>query len=414
MPLSCSWRVLAGVCVVAGIGLLRVGPAQASGCPQRPPPAATADYQGFKGDVFEQGNLTMPYRLFVPPGYDPATKYPLVLYLHHAGLAGESASNETGRDNCTQLTEEIGSGGYGGVFVHSATAEDKTKFVTQEKYPHFLLAPHAASPSYGFGGGVEGSATVAEHATRPLIYGILDKVKAEFNVDPKRLYVTGISMGCYGTWDIVMRNPSYFAAAAPQSCRGDPNETLLSKLIDTPIWSMCGTEDTYFQGAQAMADAMQNVGAKQFTFTALEGVGHSIHDLGYDYPGFIDWMFAQALPPDPVSGVGGAGGSAGAPGAGGASQGGAPAQAGAGGAAGGAGGGVASAGAEPVLAGSGPDSAKATAAPSEPGCSCVAGSAGASSRRIPGASLGSVALLWLLRRRRSARAGRPGIPSRTA
>jgi hypothetical protein len=150
--------------------------------------------------------------------------------------------------------------------------------------------------------------------------GILQEVQAEFNIDPARLYVTGISMGCYGTWDLIMRNPGVFAAASPQSCRGDPNTTLLAKLKGMPIWSMCGTNDSYFAGAQAMADGMKQVGATAFTFTAMEGVGHSINDRGYDYPGFIDWMFAQRLTGAPSGGAGG-GGSGGGGGAGGATSG---------------------------------------------------------------------------------------------
>lgn len=288
---------------VLALGLALTSRARAA-CPEQPPPAPTADLQGFKGRVFERDGKSMPYRLWVPADYDPSKVYPLVLYLHHAGLVGT--------DNCIQLTEETGSGGYGGVFVHQATATDKTKFATQTKYPHFLVAPQATNSNYGFGGGVTGSATAPEHATRALVYGILDAITTEFKIDPRRRYVTGISMGCYGTWDMIMRRPDYFAGASPQSCRGDPNQELLAQLVDAPIWSMCGTKDSFFAGAQAMADAMDTVGAKKFVFTPFEGVGHSIHNLGYDYPGFIDWLFAQSLPgPIVEPGAGGAGGAAG-------------------------------------------------------------------------------------------------------
>jgi MYXO-CTERM domain-containing protein len=261
----------------------------------QPPPPPTADYQGFKGRIFNLGNVTIPYRLFVAKDYDPAKAYPLVLYLHHAGLVGT--------DNCNQLTQEIGSGGYGGVFVHSAVAKDNTKFVTQDKYPHFLLAPQVTNSNVGFGGGGPGSATGPEHPTRAAMYGILQQVQSEYNIDPRRIYITGISMGCYGTWDFIMRNPTYFAAASPQSCTGDPNQLLLSKLVDSPIWSMCGTADGYYTGAMAMANAMKAVGARAFTFTPFQGVGHSIIDRGYDYPGFIDWMFAQSNPAAGDAGV---------------------------------------------------------------------------------------------------------------
>jgi hypothetical protein len=61
-----------------------------------------------------------------------------------------------------------------------------------------------------------------------------------------------------------------------------------------------------------MADAMTAVGAKQFVFTPFQDVGHSIHNLGYDYPGFIDWLFAQSLPAPIVDpSAGGAGGGPG-------------------------------------------------------------------------------------------------------
>jgi hypothetical protein len=66
---------------------------------------------------------------------------------------------------------------------------------------------------------------------------------------------------------------------------------------------MCGTADGFYSGAVAMANAMKAVGAHAFTFTPFQGVGHSIHDLGYDYPGFIDWMFAQSLPAGADAGV---------------------------------------------------------------------------------------------------------------
>lgn len=308
--------------------------AQAYNCPQTPSPPMTETYQGFLGRVHEQDGEQLPYRLFVPEGYDPAQAYPLVLYLHHAGLAGTDANNDSGWDNCVQLTSEIGSGNdYGGVFTHQAVDMDGNRFDTQERYPHFVLAPHAESPAYGFGGGGPGSATSSEHPTRPLLWSILEAVQAEFNIDPGRLYVTGISMGCYGTWDIIMRSPGVFAAASPQSCRGDPNTALLATIKDMPIWSMCGTNDSYFAGAQAMADGMEDVGATAFTFTAMQGVGHSINDRGYDYPGFIDWLFAQRLPGVDPPGEGGMGGDAGNDG-GGAGTGGVPPQGGVSGAAG--------------------------------------------------------------------------------
>jgi hypothetical protein len=360
-------RLTAALTLAALLGLAQE--AAAYNCPQSPSPAKTDTYQGFLGRVQKVGDQELPYRLFVPKDYDSKKPYPLVLYLHHAGLAGTDSNNKSGWDNCVHLTSEIGSGDdYGGVFTHRAVDKGGNRFDTQQKYPHFVLAPHANSPAYGFGGGLKGSASKAEHPTRPVLWAILEQVRSEYNIDPARIYVTGISMGCYGTWDIIMRKPGYFAAASPQSCQGDPDPNLLRALKDMPIWSMCGTKDSYFQGAQAMANVMKDVGAtaSTFTFTAMDGVGHSINDRGYDYPGFIDWMFAQRLSgvnpgtggaggaSGGGAGAGGLGGGSGSGGVGGSSAGGAAGGVAIGGNAGGDAGGVAgnSAGGTTTLGGS--------------------------------------------------------------
>lgn len=284
--------------LVVFIALLATAEGAAWGyqCPQIPPPGPTQDYQGLHGAVFELDGRSMPYRFFIPEGYDPATRYPLVLYLHHSGLSGTHQDNDSGLDDCVQLTSEAGSGGYGGVFLHESRTVDGERFNVQEKYPHILVAPHANEPNFGFGGGNAGSINQPEHFMRPLVYGILDALRAAYSVDVRRIYVTGISMGCYGAWDMIMRNPGYFAAASPQSCRGDHNRDFLAPLVEMPIWSMCGSNDSYVGGARAMAAVFEELGSSQFQYLEMQGVGHSINNRGYDLPGFIDWMFAQSLP----------------------------------------------------------------------------------------------------------------------
>ncbi len=239
----------------------------------------TGDYMGFAGRIFKdpKSAATLPYRLFKPAGYDAGKAYPLVLYMHHAGLVGT--------DNCRQLTEEIGSGGYGGVFAHSA----------QTKYPHFIVAPQATSSNVGFGGGNAGSFARPPHPNQALIYGILESVRAEFNIDARRIYITGISMGCFSSWDMVMRNPTYFAATSPQSCGGDPAG--LSRIVGLPVWSIIGSNDQLFRTqSDVMAAEFKKLNPAEFTYTVIAGAGHSVHNLGYDWkgpPSLIDWLFSQ-------------------------------------------------------------------------------------------------------------------------
>src|SRR6187549_4174976 len=104
-----SPRAALGLVLLFAVALGVPSTAFGYACPQIPPPPKTETYQGFLGRVYEQNGQQLPYRLFVPKDYDPKKAYPLVLYLHHAGLAGTDSHNDTDWDNCVQLTSEIGS-----------------------------------------------------------------------------------------------------------------------------------------------------------------------------------------------------------------------------------------------------------------------------------------------------------------
>jgi dienelactone hydrolase len=423
-------RVLALLWLAPLAWLVAPRPALAQLC--SPLPAPTADYRGFQGRIFEdpKTGAKMPYRLFKPAGYDPAKAYPLVLYLHHAGLVGT--------DNCRQLTGEAGSGGYGGVFANSA----------QRKYPHIIVAPHATNNTFGWGGGMGGSFAKPAHATHALIHQILTAIRAELNVDPRRIYVTGISMGCFGTWDLIMRNPTYFAAASAQSCGGDPAG--LPRIVNVPMWSFCGSEDQYFaKQSDLMAAEFKKLNPLDFTYTVMPGVGHSVINRGYDWvgpPSLVDWLFSKVNPvaaplvvgdggvplasadagasvdgraPDARGTDGGDGGGAG----GGSASGGAGGNAGAGdgggpGRSGGSGSGSAGRGAglserDAGAAGAGAGGGSPRAVPgaggegaqdpapmaADPGgCSCSVGARPAPA--VGSVALGAPALAWLRRRRR--------------
>ncbi|MGE5194857.1 MAG: alpha/beta hydrolase-fold protein [Deltaproteobacteria bacterium] len=214
------------------------------------------------------------YRLMKPGNYDPQKKYPLVLFLHGAG--------ERGDDNVAQL-------------VHGMN--DFAKDENREKYPCFVVAPQCPEGKRW----VEVDWTLDAHdfdqtpsATMRLVIELLEKLPEEFGIDASRLYVTGLSMGGFGTWDLISRFPDKFAAAAP-IC-GGADLKLAPQLVKVPIWTFHGDKDTVVKlhRTMDMVEAIKKAGGKPL-YTEYAGVGHDSWVRAYSDPKLMDWMFAQKL-----------------------------------------------------------------------------------------------------------------------
>jgi predicted peptidase len=231
----------------------------------------------------------MTYYLFVPNNYNPQQKYPLVLMLHGGG---ESANPKaTPEQNSTLILHQY----YSQVWISSAI---------QEKWPSFILIPQVVTPNRWVNvPAATGSYTLAPQPSESLRMAkeILDMLPNEYQgIDPDRLYVTGLSMGGYGTWEAVERWPNYFAAAAPLSGAGDPSKTAL--LVHQPIWAFHGDQDTVVpvSGSRDMIQAITKAGGHPL-YTEYPNDGHDLWDPGKVYsptsdPAFFAWLFSQKLP----------------------------------------------------------------------------------------------------------------------
>jgi predicted peptidase len=142
----------------------------------------------------------------------------------------------------------------------------------------------------------------------------LDQSMKEFNGDPARVYLTGLSMGGYGTWSLASKHPGKFAALVP-ICGGirppaaagatpasasseastDPYR-VAQKIGKTPVWIFHGGADTTVPVTESrkMAEALKAVGGS-VKYTEYEGVGHNSWDKTYSEPELIPWLFAQHL-----------------------------------------------------------------------------------------------------------------------
>ncbi|MBE6543416.1 MAG: hypothetical protein E7675_03370 [Ruminococcaceae bacterium] len=229
-------------------------------------------------DTFTSSKGTkLPYRLFVPADYDPNKSYPLVLSLHGAG--------EAGSDN-----EHVFKGG--SILQRLLTTEE------QKAHPCLILAPQCGSTGSGgkwvnsdWGPGFYDHTKFTISPYMVAAEELLDKVIEEYSVDETSLYVTGISMGGYGTWDIISRNPDKFAAAIPVC--GGIDVSYMEGLKGMPIRTFHCKGDTIVSSAGTIKanELLKDHG--DFVYTEYNSSNHDAWTEAYKTGDLMDWLFAQ-------------------------------------------------------------------------------------------------------------------------
>jgi len=124
---------------------------------------------------------------------------------------------------------------------------------------------------------------------------VLDLIEAlcnEYRIDKARIYLTGVSMGGYGTWDLISRRPELFAAAIPVCGGGDPAQA--EKLAKLPIGAFHGDADPLVpvERPRDMIAAIKKAGGEP-TYTEYKGVGHDAWTPTYRDNKVLDWLFEQ-------------------------------------------------------------------------------------------------------------------------
>jgi predicted peptidase len=137
-----------------------------------------------------------------------------------------------------------------------------------------------------------GSAAKSPSTPMRLALETLAGLKKEFSVDENRLYLTGLSMGGYGTWDLIARHPKMFAAAVPVC--GGADEATAPVIKDIPIWCFHGGADPVVptDRSRNMIKALQAAGGEP-KYTEYPGVGHNSWDKAYSEPELPKWLFSQ-------------------------------------------------------------------------------------------------------------------------
>lgn len=127
---------------------------------------------------------------------------------------------------------------------------------------------------------------------------LLDQVVDDHAVDEKKIFLTGLSMGGYGSWKMAAMHPQRFAAVAPVCGGGTPADA--EKLKSIPIWVFHGDQDRAvpFQKSVEMVDAIRAAGGTSIRFTSLENIGHNSWSAAYATPELYQWMNKQSAQSD--------------------------------------------------------------------------------------------------------------------
>jgi predicted esterase len=199
-------------------------------------------------------NQDYPHLTYLPDGYDKDQRaWPLILFLHGSGERGADLNKIKNKGPLDYINKG-------------------------HPLPFIVITPQCPSDEWW------DSARLVR---------LIDQVAAANRVDPKRIYVTGLSMGGFGSFDLAASYPDKFAAIAPLS--GGENPAIAERLKKMPTWIFHGDEDGVVPARYSVDifHAMQKLGAP-VKLTVYPGVGHSGWDTTYDDPEFYAWLLQHS------------------------------------------------------------------------------------------------------------------------
>lgn len=245
-----------------------------------PCPTDAAQQTGFLHRTVEVSGVSYKYQVFVPSDWTPGEKWPVILFLHGAGQRGSDGEEQTD-EGLPELLRQ------------------------RPDFPAVVVMPQCRRRTWWGDPAMEAQTLKA-----------LERSMAELNGDPQRLYLTGLSMGGYGTWAFGYKYPNRFAALVPV-CGGvtsrrafpipdwhpaarapdDPYGETASKIARIPVWAFHGDADYSVPVTESrkLTEALKAAGGN-VRYTEYPGVGHNSWDRAYREEELIPWMLSQRLP----------------------------------------------------------------------------------------------------------------------
>ncbi len=213
---------------------------------------------GFVNKIYKDKGSDIKYVVFVPADYKGDKEYPVILFLHGAG--------ESGTDGQKQVKVGL-----------AKAIRDK-----KENFPFIAIFPQSQKGGWG-ANGAEGKRAVA----------ILEEVEKDYKTDKKRVYLTGLSMGGFGTWSLAVAHPTRWAAIAPICGGGDPKAA--EKIKNLPCWCFHGDADTAVKVdlSRAMIKALKAAGGEP-RYDEYPKVGHNSWDRAYGNAELYTWFLKHS------------------------------------------------------------------------------------------------------------------------
>jgi predicted peptidase len=226
----------------------------------------------FEARLHIEGNDTLPYRLYRSEKADTITDaLPLVVFLHGAG--------ERGNDNVSQLTHCIR------FFLNDTITNN---------YPFLLVAPQCPKGKRWVN--TDWSLPKHQMESKPTaemrgVLTIIDSLIESGTVDSTKVYICGLSMGGFGVWDALQRQPKRFAAAIAICGGGDP--AYAAALKDIPIYIFHGMRDEIVTPLRSiqMYNALTHAGSHKAILVAYPELAHGCWDKAFSTPGIFKWLF---------------------------------------------------------------------------------------------------------------------------
>jgi predicted peptidase len=221
--------------------------------------------KSFEGKITRSAEVR--YLLFLPQGYaeSASQEWPLILFLHGAGERGTDLA-QVARHGPPRIVAD------------------------RPELPFIVVSPQCPS---------------GQRWDSDVLLALLDEVQRQYRVDPKRVYLTGLSMGGYGTWNLGLAHPERFAAIAPICGGGDRLLLLLGDprkrkaLQSLPVWAFHGAKDPVvrLEESENMVNALRQIGATNVQLTVYPDAQHDSWTETYANPKLYDWFLQHTRRP---------------------------------------------------------------------------------------------------------------------